>query len=112
MAPVEPPPSRWTFPATVDAIARAAGSQETVGVGADLEPGTLLAAYRHGLFPMPVQRGVMGWWSPNLRGILPLDRLSVSRSLRKSCRRFEIRIDTSFKSVIEACADRHRRGAW
>jgi leucyl/phenylalanyl-tRNA--protein transferase len=112
MAPIEPPPTRWTFPAAVDDIARAAGPQEIAGVGADLEPGTLLAAYRHGLFPMPVQRGAIGWWSPDPRGILPLDGLRVSRSLRKSSARFDVRVDTDFKAVIAACADKRRKGAW
>ena len=68
-----------------------------VGVGADLEPGTLLAAYRSGLFPMPMGGGRrIAWWSPDPRGILPLDGLRVSRSLRQSCRRYEIRVDTAF----------------
>jgi leucyl/phenylalanyl-tRNA--protein transferase len=112
MPPIEPSPSRWTFPSTVEDIAKAAGGEEVVGVGADLEPGTILAAYRHGLFPMPVQRGVVGWWSPDPRGILPLDGLRISRSLRKSCARFEIRINSAFKTVIDACGDRKRPGAW
>ena len=86
-----------------------------VGVGADLEPGTLLAAYRAGLFPMPVQAGrreVLAWWSPDPRAILPLDGLKVSRSLRKSCDRFEVRVDTAFDAVVEACADPDRAGRW
>lgn len=85
-----------------------------VGTGADLEPGTILAAYRSGLFPMPVQRGVMGWWSPAERGVLPLSPggLRVSRSLRKSCARYQVRFDTAFDQVIDACADRRRPGAW
>jgi leucyl/phenylalanyl-tRNA---protein transferase len=83
-----------------------------VGVGADLEPGTLLAAYRAGLFPMPARRGRMAWWSPDPRGVIPLDRLRVSRSLRKSCARFEVRVDTAFDAVIAACADGRRPGAW
>jgi leucyl/phenylalanyl-tRNA--protein transferase len=86
-----------------------------VGIGADMEPGTLLAAYRSGLFPMPARRRVVGWWSPDPRGILPLGAgpgLRVSRSLRKSCRRFEIRVNTAFDEVIAACADRRRNGAW
>ena len=82
------------------------------GIGADLEPGTILAAYRHGLFPMPVRRGVVGWWSPEPRGILPLDGLRVSRSLRKSCQRYQVRFDSAFDQVIAACADRRRPGAW
>jgi leucyl/phenylalanyl-tRNA--protein transferase len=110
--PVEPTPSRWVFPETVWAVTQAAGAGEVVGVGADLEPGTILAAYRRGLFPMPVRRGVNAWWSPEPRGILPLDGLKVSRSLRRSCDRYQIRLDTAFEEVIDACADRHRPGAW
>jgi len=83
-----------------------------VGVGADLEPGTLLSAYRTGVFPMPARRGLMAWWCPDPRGILPLDGLRVSRSLRKSMARFEIRVDTAFAEVITACADKGRPGAW
>ncbi len=86
-----------------------------VAVGADLEPGTLLAAYRAGLFPMPIdgpEHGVLGWWSPDPRGILPLDGLRVSRSLRRSCRRFEIRVDTAFADVVDACADPRRDHGW
>ncbi|MGE0877130.1 MAG: leucyl/phenylalanyl-tRNA--protein transferase [Acidimicrobiia bacterium] len=83
-----------------------------VGVGADLRPGTLLAAYRQGLFPMPASKRHMGWWSPDPRGILPVDGLVVSRSLRKSCARFEVRFDTAFAAVIDECADRRRPGAW
>ncbi len=112
MPTVEPPASQWSFPASVAEIEKAAGGGEIVGTGADLAPGTLLAAYRHGLFPMPLRRSVLAWWSPDPRGIVPLDGLRVSRSLRRSCRRFEIRINTDFEAVIEACADRHRPGAW
>jgi leucyl/phenylalanyl-tRNA--protein transferase len=88
-----------------------------VGVGADLEPGTLLAAYRSGLFPMPIDpvlgRGsTLAWWSPDPRGVLPPDRMRVSRSLRQSARRFEIRVDTAFADVVHACADPSRPGGW
>jgi leucyl/phenylalanyl-tRNA--protein transferase len=111
---IEPPASRWAFPDDPAVLAEAAGAGEVVGIGADLEPGTLLAAYRCGLFPMPARRGVMAWWSPNPRGILPFwpGGLRVSRSLRKSCTRFEIRVDTAFDAVLAACADRRRPGAW
>jgi leucyl/phenylalanyl-tRNA--protein transferase len=112
MQPEEPPPSPWTFPAGADQIAAATGNGEIVGIGADLEPGTVLTAYRAGLFPMPARRGLMAWWSPDPRGIIPLDGLAVSRSLRKSCARFEIRVDTAFGAVIDACGDRRRPGAW
>lgn len=108
--PVEPAPTPWAFP-PVDT----ASPDGIVAVGGDLEPGTLLAAYRSGLFPMPIRSGrgeVMAWWSPDPRGVIPLDGLRVSRSLRRSRRRFEIRVDTAFASVITACADPSRPGGW
>ncbi len=84
-----------------------------MGVGADTEPGTVLAAYRHGLFPMPVERdGPMGWWSPDPRGVLRLRDLRVTRSLRRSVRRFEIRVDTATAQVIDRCADPRRSHGW
>ncbi|HZB71295.1 MAG TPA: leucyl/phenylalanyl-tRNA--protein transferase [Acidimicrobiales bacterium] len=86
-----------------------------VGVGADLEPGTLLRAYRAGIFPMPVADGgdeLLVWWSPDPRGVLPLDGLRVSRSLRRSCARYEVRVDTAFEAVVDGCADPSRRGRW
>ena len=105
--PVEPPPSRWELPppSTADA-------DWVVGVGADLEAGTLLAAYRTGLFPMPVRRRTVAWWSPDPRGVLPLDGLRVTKSLRRSCRRYEVRVDTAFDEVIRACADPARPHGW
>lgn len=93
-----------------------ADGDDLVAVGADLEPGTLLAAYRAGLFPMPVdpdrRRSKMAWFSPDPRGIIPLDGLHVSRSLRRSMRRFEIRMDTRFVEVVRACGDPTRPGRW
>ncbi|MGH9106962.1 MAG: leucyl/phenylalanyl-tRNA--protein transferase [Acidimicrobiales bacterium] len=109
--PVEPPPSPWQFPCTPEAQAAAAGPGEVVGVGADLEPGTLLAAYRCGLFPMPVGHK-LAWWSPDPRAIIPLDRLAVARSLRRSCRRYEVRVGSAFDQVVAACADPRRAGGW
>jgi leucyl/phenylalanyl-tRNA--protein transferase len=105
--PVEPPLSVWSFP-PVDA----ADEHGLVCVGGDLLPGTLLAAYRQGLFPMPVSRRHLGWWSPDPRGVLPLDGLRVTRSLRRSCAHFEVRVDTAFREVMEACGDRRRPHGW
>ena len=108
-SPAEPPPSHYAF-GPLDTVP---GGEEVVGLGADLEPGTILAAYRHGIFPMPVsRRGPIGWWSPDPRGVLEPDDLRVSRSLRAACRRFEIRVDTAFDAVIRACADPHRPSGW
>ena len=109
--PVEPPGTAWVFPCTAEEQAALAGAGEVVGTGADLEPATLLAAYRCGLFPMPVGND-LAWWSPDPRGVIPLDGLLVPRSLRRSCRRYEIRIDSDFESVVTACADPRRRGRW
>ena len=108
--PVEPPPSRFAFEAPAGSTA-----EDLVAVGGDLEPGTILAAYRHGLFPMGVGRfgrSPIGWWSPNPRGVLLPGGLRVSRSLRAACRRFEIRVDSAFPDVVEACADPSRPGRW
>ncbi len=106
--PVEPPPSPWRFPDVTDT-----DGDGLVGLGADLEPGTLLQAYRCGAFPMPLHGdGPLGWWSPDPRAILPLDALRVTRSLRRSCARFEVRVDTAFAEVVDACADPRRAGGW
>jgi leucyl/phenylalanyl-tRNA--protein transferase len=108
--PVEPPRSIWGFgdPREADP------DEDLVGIGADLEPGTLLAAYRRGLFPMPDGgvRPPMCWFSPVRRGVIPLDGLVVSRSLRRAVRAREIRVDTAFAEVVSACADPRRPQGW
>ncbi|MFA5883976.1 MAG: leucyl/phenylalanyl-tRNA--protein transferase [Acidimicrobiia bacterium] len=82
-------------------------------MGADLEPGTLLAAYRSGLFPMRLHPGgPLGWWSPDPRGVLPLTGMVVHRSLRRSARRFTVTVDTAFTEVMLGCADERRPGGW
>ena len=110
--PLEPPPSPWILPGPD----RFDPDDDLVAMGADLEPGTLLAAYRSGLFPMPWGSGrrddPVAWFCPVRRGVLPLDGLRVSRSLRRSLRDYEIRLDTAFEAVIAACADPRRTGAW
>ena len=96
----------WEFPDT-----REFGPEDLVAVGGDLEPQTLLDAYARGLFPMRVRR-MLGWWSPDPRGIMPLDGFHVSRSLRRSIPQFEIRINTAFVEVMRACADPKRPNGW
>jgi leucyl/phenylalanyl-tRNA--protein transferase len=104
----EPPPCRWSFPPV-----EGASEDGVLAFGADLEPGTLLAAYRAGVFPMPIG-GVreIAWFSPDPRGIVPLDEFRPSRSLRRSARRFTVTADTAFAEVIAGCADRRRPGGW
>ena len=109
---IEPPPSRFRMP---DPAGGEPG-EDLIAVGADLAPGTLLAAYRAGLFPMPVdprrRRSRTAWYSPDPRGILPVDGARITRSLRRSLRRYEVRTDTAFRRVMEACAAPDRPGRW
>jgi leucyl/phenylalanyl-tRNA--protein transferase len=98
----------------IDRLPAELAGEDLVGLGADLEPGTLLAAYRGGLFPMHVRgdQEVIGWWSPEPRGVLPLDGLVVSRSLRQSCGRLRTSIDEAFAAVVDGCADRGEAARW
>jgi leucyl/phenylalanyl-tRNA--protein transferase len=104
--PIEPAPSRWELPDPA-----AAGPDDVVAIGGDLEPGTLLDAYRRGLFPMRVE-GMLAWWSPEPRGVIPLDGFHRSRSLRGAIPRFELRVNTAFETVMRACADPAREHGW
>jgi leucyl/phenylalanyl-tRNA--protein transferase len=106
-APLGPP--RWSFP-----HASQWPPQDVIAAGGDLEPSTIIGAYRRGLFPMALEElgGAVAWWSPDPRGILPLDRLRVTRSLRQSMKRFEVRVDTCFEVVMRACGDPRRESGW
>jgi leucyl/phenylalanyl-tRNA--protein transferase len=110
LTPTDPPPTNWSFPDLLGVPQRDPSGM--VALGADLASGTLLAAYRAGLFPMPVRRKDLGWFSPDPRGIIPLDALHISRSLRRSLARFEIRIDTCFVEVMQHCGDPARPHGW
>ena len=101
--------TRWRLPSPSEWP-----DSDLLAVGADLEPATVIDAYRRGLFPMGVDElgDQLGWWSPDPRGILPLDGLRVTRSMRQSAKRFEIRIDTCFTRVMRACADPSRGPSW
>lgn len=106
--PIEPDPTPWAFPPVPDDH-----DDDLIAVGADLAPGTLLTAYRAGYFPMPLDApGGIGWWSPDPRGVIELDELRVSRSLRRSMRRYEVTVDTAFDEVIAACAEPNRPHGW
>jgi leucyl/phenylalanyl-tRNA--protein transferase len=110
MEPVEPLPTSWEFDLT-----EVEDGEDLAGVGGDLRAGTLVAAYRSGVFPMGLgEQGTrpLGWWSPDPRGVLLPGGIHASRSLRKSLRRFEMRVDTSFGEVVQACADPRREGRW
>jgi leucyl/phenylalanyl-tRNA---protein transferase len=103
-----PGPSRWRFPDPA-----AAGPDGLVGIGADLQPATLLDAYRLGIFPWPHPGAPLPWFSPDPRGVIPLDGLIVSRSLRARLRRsgWETTVDRAFATVIAGCAERRAEAA-
>jgi leucyl/phenylalanyl-tRNA--protein transferase len=83
-----------------------------LAIGGDLSPARLLAAYRAGIFPWFSEGQPILWWSPDPRMVLYVDEFKVSRSLAKRVRAgtFETRVDTAFRSVIQACADTPRAG--
>jgi leucyl/phenylalanyl-tRNA--protein transferase len=104
--PVEPIPSQFDLPDPRTA------SGDVVAVGGDLEAGTLLQAYRNGMFPMDLPDGHLGWWSPVERAVIPLAGLRVTRSLRQSTRRYMVSVDEDFEAVINWCAEIDRPNGW
>ena len=87
---------------------------DVVAVGADLAPDTLLHAYTHGMFPMHVDRRheTLGWFSPLRRGIIPVDGLVVTKSMRRSARNFNVTTDMAFVDVMRYCAMTRSDGNW
>lgn len=73
-----------------------------------IAPDVLLQGYRMGVFPMAMEDGAIEWFSPQRRGIIPLDRFHIPHGLERVLRkgRFEVRVDTSFRQVIRSCAAR------
>src|SRR6185295_20348744 len=86
----------------------APGHRFSVNCWSMIAADALLSAYASGWFPMAVAPGEIRWYSPDPRGIIPLDTFHVPRRLSRSLRTsgFEIRLDTSFRAVIEGCAAR------
>lgn len=93
---------------------RRADAAGLVATGGDLEPSTLVAAYRRGIFPWPAEGLDLRWWSPDPRAIVPLDGLHVSRRLAQTLRqhRFRVTVDADFAAVIAGCADRGDEETW
>ena len=78
-----------------------------------LEPDLLLSAYASGIFPMAMESGDLGWFSPDPRGLIPLDdRFHIPHGLRRALRKrqFDVRVNTAFGDVMRGCAD--RRETW
>ncbi len=91
---------------------RTASPEGIVAIGGDLHAESVLAAYRQGIFPWPVENLPLLWFCPPERAILRFDRLHVPRSLARSRRRcgFRFAFDEAFDQVIEACASTPRPG--
>ncbi len=90
-----------------------ASPEGLLAAGGDLEPGTILAAYRHGIFPWPDGSGRVLWWSPDPRALMPLDGFHQSRSLQRLRRRGRLIVtaDRACPDVIRACGER-AEGTW
>src|SRR5262245_8411080 len=99
-------------PAWVDP--RSADPFGLVGVGGDLDPQRLLAAYRQGVFPMYEEGEPVCWWSPDPRAVFEIGRLRVSRRLARTARSgaFTLTTDRAFADVMHGCADRGAEGTW
>jgi leucyl/phenylalanyl-tRNA--protein transferase len=109
-------PGQTDFPAVEEALGPGSDAPGLLAAGGDLSPQRLRAAYAQGIFPWYGTGQPVLWWSPDPRMVLETSRLKVSRSLRKTLRRFrkdprcEIRIDSAFGRVIRACAATPRAG--
>ncbi len=79
-----------------------------------LDPGLLVHAYRQGIFPMGMDDGSIGWFSPDPRGIIPLDGFHVPARLQRVLRsgRFTTSLDRDFEGVMRACAADREEGTW
>lgn len=92
-----------------------------LAAGGDLRPQTLRDAYSHGIFPWFSEGQPILWWSPDPRMTLKVADFKLHRSFRKTLGKFrrssdcEVRIDTAFRQVIQACAETPRgsqNGTW
>ena len=87
-----------------------------LAAGGSLDVATLRQAYGHGIFPWFSTGQPVLWWSPDPRMVLEVAQFRLHRSLRKTLRKFasspgcEIRIDSAFEQVIQACAGSPREG--
>ena len=108
MAAAAPVVRYWQPPAD-------AGPDGLVGVGGDLRPATLLAAYADGVFPWYNAGDPVLWWSPDPRGVIELpDGLHVSRSLQRTLKKghFRTTANRAFVAVMAACGEDREGGTW
>ena len=99
-----------TFPHPNDAT-----EDGIVAWGGDLNPSRLIRAYQNGIFPWYSKNDPIIWWSPNPRLIMEVDDFKLSRSLRKSIKKFEYKFDSNFIDVMKNCQNIKRAkqdGTW
>jgi len=79
-----------------------------------IDPAVLVRAYGQGIFPMAMEDGEIGWFSPDPRGVLPLDAFHAPSRLLRTAHsgRFDVRIDTAFEATMRACAEDREEGTW
>jgi len=86
-----------------------------VAWGGDLHPSRLINAYQSGIFPWNSENDPLLWWSPSLRLIMELDNVKISKSLKKSMKKFTYKFDTNFREVLNQCSSTPRNsqdGTW
>jgi len=93
-------PKHYAFPNPRDA-----GKEGLLAWGGDLSPKRLLYAYTLGIFPWFNEGDPILWWSPDPRAILYPNDMKLSKSLRQSIKRFDIRYDTCFEAVMRLCLE-------
>ena len=104
------------LPPTALALGADSDAPGLLAAGGRLSPQRLDEAYRRGIFPWFSPGQPVLWWSPDPRMVLPVAQFKVSTSLGKTLRRFvrspncELRIDSAFERVIDACARTPREG--
>ncbi len=94
-----------------------ADDEGLVAVGGELSVDFLVSAYSQGIFPWFCEGQPMMWWSPNPRMVLFPDEFIVSKSLAQKIRnrKFTIKMDTCFDTVIRLCSEQKRKdqdGTW
>jgi leucyl/phenylalanyl-tRNA--protein transferase len=89
---------------------RDANEDGIVAWGGDLNPSRLLRAYQNGIFPWYSKQDPILWWSTDPRLIMELDDFKLSRSLKKSIKKFNYKFDTNFTQVMHQCANVKREG--
>ena len=79
-----------------------------------IDPAVLVRAYSQAIFPMAMEDGEIGWFSPDPRGVIPLDTFHLSSRMARVMRqgRFDLSTDTDFAGVMQACAEDREEGTW